>query len=98
VLSSPVGSFEGTEECGNDVCNPLGCVKSTVFWSGEGPLVLGSERIAKIEKRSNTAAIRIAKMEIPKNGSVESVFIPVKGRKTDRPVCFEELMYVFPCT
>jgi len=37
-------------------------------------------------------------MEIPKYTSVEFVLVPVKGWKTDFPVCFEEFMYVFPCT
>jgi len=49
MLSSPVGAVEGTEEGCDDVCNPLGCVKVTGFWSGKGSLIDDIARVANVE-------------------------------------------------
>jgi hypothetical protein len=49
-----------------------------------------------VEKRNRTNVARIPKMEIPKIVNPEFVLVPVKGWKTYFPVCFEELMDLFP--
>jgi hypothetical protein len=97
MLSSPIGRVEPSEAGGDKVCDRLDAFQGTTA-VGEGLLSLSSVIKTRAEKRSRTRVTRIAKMEIPKTINPEFVFVPVKGTKSNLPVCFEELMNLFPCS
>jgi hypothetical protein len=98
MLSSPDGGVEPAEGTDDDVCNPLGCVKSVKVRSVEGTLDIGEVVKTITEKRSRVNVTSIAKMTILKTLNPEFVVVPIKGWRTNFPVCLEELMNLFPCS
>jgi len=94
VLSSPFEGFEDPETGGDDVGGPLDSL--------HGSSCIGERFVSSVikirEKRNRLQITRIAKMEIPKICNPESIIFPIKGRRIDFSVCFEEFMNVFPCS